>query len=847
MMKQGENIPGIFVWLLHHLADPEDALSLIGDVEEDYKNRCSQKGEYRAKCWACHQILISLPHFFKSYIYWSITMIKNYMKIAFRVIKKHKGYSFINITGLAVGIACCVLILLWVQDELGFDRFHNNYKEIYRTTLNLEGRWTTSSPWALAPILKREYPEIQSATRYRQNDLLFTYEDKSFNEHTGFVDPDFFDIFTYPWVKGSQETPFPTPDSVVITEKTAKKYFGSDDPLGKTLTANNRTKFTVTGVIKNVPANSTLTFDILASVKLLGEETLNSWALESSTFILLQKKASPDALVEKIAGITMEYDKRTNKKVVTGIQPLSQMHLYSLEGGGNIIYIYIFSTIALFILLIACINFMNLSTARGSTRAKEIGMRKVVGASRQHVINQFFGESLLLSFVSLLIAIVLVCLLLPAFNNLAQKSMRLDLSSNLPILLGLLAITLFTGMISGIYPALFLSSFRPANVIKGSYFTRSSKSLLRKVLVVTQFSIAIILIIGTIVTAKQLNFIRNKELGFNRQHVISLPMNPALRESYETFKNEALNHRSIIHVTSAQNRPTQVGNINPVYWEGRGPEQYETMKFITCDHDYIKTFEMEMAQGRDFSRDFPTDLQNYIVNEEAVKLMGLEDPVGKLFSIWQYEGQIIGVVKNFHSRPLHNEIEPLVLTLAQQNWEPSYVFLRIGPENISQTLDDLEKTWKKFAPNFPFDYLFLDEAFEQLYRTDQRTGTIFTYFAILAIFISCLGIFGLAAFTAEQRTKEIGIRKVLGASISGIVSLISKEFVLLLTLANVIAWPIAFFLMNRMLKNYAYRIGLSVWIFLMAGAIAYFIALLTVSYQAFKAARTDPSRALRYE
>jgi ABC-type antimicrobial peptide transport system permease subunit len=774
-------------------------------------------------------------------------MLKNYLKIAIRVIKKHKGYSFINIAGLAVGIACCVLILLWVQDELSFDRFHKNHKQIYRTTLNLAGRWTGSSPWALAPILKREYPEILAATRYRVNDLLVTYEDKSFYEGAAFVDPDFFEIFTFPWVQGNQDSPFPTLASVVITERTATKYFGSEDPLGKTITINNRSKLSVTGVITNVPSNSSLEFDILASVKIFGEEKLNSWALESGSFILLQKNASPDALGEKIVGITMEYDRRTNETVTTHIQPFSRIHLYSLRGGGNIIYIYIFSTIAIFVLLIACINFMNLSTARGSTRAKEVGMRKVVGARRNHIINQFYGESLLLSFFSLLIAVALVYLFLPGFNNLAQKSMQLDLSRNLPILLGLLGITLFTGIVSGSYPAMLLSSFRPANIIKGSHLSRASKPLLRKILVVTQFSIAIVLISGTIVTAKQLNYIRNKEMGFNRQHVISLPMNPALRESYEAFKNEALNHHSIIHVTSAQSRPTQVGSINPVYWEGRGPEQYETMRFITCDHDYIKTFEMKIAQGRDFSRDFPTDTQNYIVNEEAVKFMGLEDPVGKLFSIWQNEGQIIGVVKNFHSRPLHNEIEPLVLTLAQNDWGPNYVFLRIGPENISQTLNDLAKTWKKFAPNYPFDFQFLDEAFEQLYRTDQRTGTIFKYFAILAIFISCLGIFGLAAFTAEQRTKEIGIRKVLGASVSGIVSLISREFVILLTLANVIAWPIAYILMKRMLDNYAYRTNITLWIFLIAGVLAYGIALLTVSYQALKAARTDPARALRYE
>ena len=847
MKKQKTAAPRAAIWLLRQLGNPEDALSLAGDVEEDYQDILSHRGKFRAKCWLWCQVFISFPPFLKSYFFWSFTMIKNYLKIAFRVIKKHKGYSFINITGLAVGIACCVLILLWVQDELSFDRFHKNHKEIYRTSLNIKGQWTSSSPWTLAPLLKREYPEVQSATRYRENDLLFTYEDKSFYEGTAFVDPDFFDIFTFPWVKGSQDTPFPTQTSVVITERTASKYFGNEDPLGKTFTVNNRTKLSVTGVIEDVPPNSTLEFDILASIRLFGEDTLSSWALESANFLLLQKNASSAAFQEKITGITMKYDKRTNETVTTHIQPFARMHLYSLGGGGNIIYIYIFSIIAVFILVIACINFMNLSTARGSTRAKEVGMRKVVGARRNHIINQFYGESFFLTFVSLLIAIALVYLFLPAFNNLAQKNMKLDLGRDLTMLLGFLGIILFTGIVSGSYPALFLSSFRPANVIKGSHFTRSSRPLLRKVLVVTQFTIAIVLIVGTMVTAKQLDYIRNKELGFNREHVLSLPMNPTLWESYESFKNEALTHHSISQVTSATSRPTRVGNINPVYWKGRGPEQYETIRFIACDHDYIKTFEMELAQGRDFSRDFATDAQNYIVNEEVVKMMGFEDPVGKLFSIWQYEGQIIGVVKNFHSRSLHNTIEPLVLTLAQRNWGPNYVFLRISPENISQTLDDVEQLWKKFAPHYPFDFQFLDENFEQLYRTDQRTGTIFTYFAVLAVFISCLGIFGLAAFTTEQRTKEIGIRKVLGSTVSGIVSLISREFVVLLALANALAWPIAYFLTKRMLDHYAYRTSITVWIFLAAGTLAYTIALLTVSFQAFKAARTDPARALRYE
>ena len=479
-------------------------------------------------------------------------------------------------------------------------------------------------------------------------------------------------------------------------------------------------------------------------------------------------------------------------------------------------------------------------------RAKEVGMRKVVGARRSNVIKQFFGESILLSTIALCVAIGLVVLLLPAFNNIAQKSLSLNPGNNASILLGLLGITLFTGFISGSYPALFLSAFHPVRVIKGTYTKSSQKPMLRRALVIFQFTIAIVLIIGTVFVYKQLNYIRNKELGFNRRQVLSVPMNDAIRANVESYKNETLHHSSVINVTSATSRPTRVGNINPVYWEGRGPDQYETFKFVAMEVDYIKTFEMEIVDGRDFSTDLQTDTQNYIVNEEAVKFMELENPVGKLFSIWDRKGQIIGVVKNFHSRSLHNEFEPVVLTLTR-NWRHNYVFIRIRPENTSQTLKDLEGIWKKFAPNYPFSYQFLDEAFEALYQTDQRTGTLFRYFTILAIFISCLGIFGLAAFSAEHRTKEIGVRKVLGASISSIVALISKEFIILLTLANVIAWPAAFLLMDKMLSNYAYRTGMSVWIFLLAGVLAYSIALITVSYQAFKAARTDPINALRYE
>jgi putative ABC transport system permease protein len=632
----------------------------------------------------------------------------------------------------------------------------------------------------------------------------------------------------------------------VITERTAKKYYGKESAVGKALVLDTDTEFTVTGIIKDFPSNSHMSFDILAPVKLFGEERLNTWWLESGSYIKLKKNVYPDVFREKISGVIMKYDTRTQAENIAGIQPLARIHLYDVRGGGNILYVYIFSTIAVFILLIACINFMNLSTARGGTRAKEVGMRKVVGARRSNVIKQFFGESLLLAAIALCVALGLVFLLLPAFNKIAQKHLSLDPGNIVSILLGFLGITLFTGLISGSYPALFLSAFHPVRVIKGTYSKSSQKPLLRRALVVFQFTIATVLIIGTVIVYKQLNYIRNKDLGFNRQQVLSLPMNDALRNNLESFKNETRRLSSVSHVTSATSRPTRVGNINPVYWEGRGPDQYKTFKFVGMDFDYIKTFEMEIVDGRDFNREFQTDSQNYIVNEEAVKFMKLENPVGKMFSLWEREGQILGVVKNFHSRSLHNEFEPLVLVLTR-NWPHNFVFLRIRPENASQTLKDLEGIWKKFAPNYPFNYSFLDEDFEALYQTDKRTGILFRYFTILAIFISCLGIFGLAAFTAEQRTKEIGVRKVLGASISNIIGLISREFLILLTLANVIAWPAAYVLMDKMLRNYAYRTDMSFWIFLLAGVLAYSVALITVSYQAIKAARTDPVNALRYE
>ncbi|MFC2157493.1 ABC transporter permease [Acidobacteriota bacterium] len=838
--------PLVAAWLFRCLADSDYLPSISGDVEEEYIDVCADRGKVRSWMWYWGQILISLPSFIKSFFYWRLTMFLNYLRIAFRVIKKQKGFSFINITGLAVGMACCVLIFLWVKDELSFDRYHENSQDLYRVAIRQEGNWLTSSPWALAPVLKQEYPEIVKATRFRFSNWLTSYGERSYQENAILVDPDFFEMFTYPFLKGTSESAFSSLQSAVITKRTAEKYFGNENPIGKELRIENTSNLTVTGVIDDVPPNSHVSFDILAPVKLMGEERLASWAYESWTYVLLEQNTSVDSLRGKIVGVVEKYDKRIQGERILDLQLLTRIHLHRMDGGGNITNIYLFSTIAFFILIIACINFMNLSTARAGKRGREVALRKVVGAHRINIVRQFYGESLIHALIALVFAILLVVVLLPSFNNLAMKSLSLDVARSLPLLLVLLGITLFTGIVSGSYPALFLSSFLPVKVLRGISSKNAKNPLLRRVLVVIQFTIAIGLIVGTTTIGKQMNYIRNKELGFNRHQVLSIPLNNSTRQNFEALKSEMLQNPNVIDVSASANRPTNVGNINPVYWEGGGPDQYVTVNFSTVDYDYFRLFEMDIIKGREFKKELSTDKLNYVINEEMVKLMKIDEPVGKLFSLWTLEGVVIGVVKNFHSRPLHQEISPIVFTL-NRNWDYNYLFVKIRPENVSQTLSFLEGRWKSVVPNFPFDYVFLDEVFQEQYISDQRTGTIFKYFSILAIFISCLGIFGLSAFMAEQRTKEIGVRKVLGATASSIVTLVSREFMLLLAVANVIAWPVSYILMKRMLDGYAYRTSITIWIFLLAGFLAVLIALLTVSYQAIRASRTDPIQALRYE
>jgi putative ABC transport system permease protein len=785
-------------------------------------------------------------------------MLKNYLKIALRNIKRHKGYSLINIVGLAVGMACCILILLWVQDELSYDRFHENADDIHRVIQDINfadhsTTWTiTQGP--LGPSLKEDFPEIINAVRITDRGFRLTYDDKSFDEDVGLADDSLFEMFTFPLVKGDPATALSNPLSIVLTEKMAVKYFGDEDPIGKTINADNKWDFQVTGVMKNVPRNSHLQFDFLIPF-IFGRElnyTVDHWGNSSfRTYVQLPKGTPAQDVISKISGYlfekpTIEKDARLN------LQPLTRIHLYSNyeydSAHGDIAYVIVFSIIAFFILLIACINFMNLATARSGNRAKEIGMRKVAGAHKVDIIRQFYGESILLAFIALFIAMILVWLLLPVFNNLAAKDLSLYIPGNLSILLGLLCIATLTGIISGSYPAFFLSAFQPVMVLKGLRLSGLKGSLFRKILVVFQFSLTILLIICTIGVYNQLDYMRNRKLGYDKEHMIYLRMRGDVREKFDSVKNELLQNPNILAVTASSNVPTYGYYFsNSLWrWEGQNPDEEILMRGVLIDLDYFKTFGMEIAEGRSFSKEFPTDATEAImVNEEAVKAMGMESPIGRRLSLQDENFKIIGVVKNYHFRSLQQEIEPLILL-----YYPEYcrvLFARLKSDDIPQTLGYIEDVWKRFAPGLPFNYSFLDEALDRLYRSEQRIGILFRYFSILAILISCLGLLGLASFMAEQRTKEIGIRKVLGATASNIVGLLSKEFTKWVIVANIIAWPVAYFVLNKWLQSYAYKTNVALWSFILSGVIVLLIALLTVSYQAIKAALANPADSLRYE
>ena len=781
-------------------------------------------------------------------------MFTNYLKIAFRNLKKYKGYTFINILGLSVGMTCTILILLWVRDELSYDHFFPNAERLYRVIdtenySDIDVPKFSMNPPALAQTLVDEYPEIKDAARLRTiKSAVVQYGEKRFIEdNLAFVDPSFLKMFSIPFVKGNSNTALFNTSSIILTQRTAEKYFGNENPIGKTIRIDNRLDFMVTGIIKNIPQNSHLKINFLLPFEVIKNfgYTIEGWNnYAHTTYILLDKGLDYHVVSKKIANTINKNQK--DAKVTISLQPITDIHLYSqniwgIGGTGDITQVYIFSIIAILILLLACINFINLATARAGNRAKEVGMRKVVGARRKEIIYQFFLESIIYAFAALIISIILIIDLLPVFNSISGKELTFGFQSDLDILLLAIGVALITGIISGSYPAFILSRFNPVKVLKGRLGLGRSNKNFRKPLIIFQFSLTIILIIGTVVVNRQLHFLENKNLGFNKEQVLCIKLQGDLQKKLDLLKNQLKENQRVIDVSGVSYPPSGILSSSRINkWDTRESNSEFLSYLLSADFDFAKTMQIKIVEGKYFSLKSDT-AEGCIVNQAAVKAMGIQLPVGKKVE----DLKIIGVIKDFNFTSLHSQISPLIIYCDPN--EIKQLLVRIKPGDVSQTIKSLETEWNKIAPEFPFDYSFLDEQINKQYKSDIRVGNVINTFSLLALFIACLGMFGLASFTAEQRTKEVGIRKILGASVDSIVFTLIGDFLKWIVLANVIAWPIAWYVINKWLQNFAYRIDISWWMFLLSGGVALLIAILTVSFQAIKAATANPVKSLRYE
>jgi len=789
-------------------------------------------------------------------------MIKNYLKIAFRNIIRHKAFAAINIAGLAIGMACSIFILLWVQNELSYDRFNKNANEIYRIAARAGDFKVAINPAPMVADLQAKMPVIRNTVRLATSSNVFEVGERKFEEKRVFyADSTFLQVFSYRLLKGDRASVLNRPDAVLITEDLAKKYFGHEDALGKILRKDNNKDVIVTGILANIPSNSHLQFDCILPMSSIAQTNDNIknqvWDnFDFYAYVQLDKTSGPSSA--NIAKFNKQMDdiykthvSEKTLKVNFWLQPLTAIHLHSnyqvdLPGHGNIQYVNIFFVVALFILSVACINFMNLATARSARRAKEVGLRKVVGAGRKQLIGQFLGESMLISFVSLILATGIVWLLLPLFNDLAGKKLSIHLLDRRIITI-LVTIALATGLISGSYPALFLSGFQPVKVLKGNMKTMGGNLIFRNGLVVVQFVVSIMLLAGTAIVYRQLNFIKSMNLGFDKSNLLYLPMAGEMWNKQQALKAELKQNPLTSNYAITSDLPVDLasGTVN-VHWEGKDPKSQVVFPTLMVDEGFFNVFQMKILSGRVFSPEFKSDSTNFIVNEKAVQVMGMKvsNAVGKSLSLWDNKGTIIGVVKNFNYKPIQQPIEPMILAL--NRWGGTAV-IRTQPGKTEATIKALGKISADLNPGYPFSYGFLDQDLANQYKGEQRMGSLFNVFAVLAIFISCMGLYGLSAFMAEQRTKEIGVRKVLGASVFKVVYLLSTGFTKLILIAVVIAVPLAWFAINSWLKSFAFRVNADWMVFLIASLAALAIAWLTVSYESIKAAIANPVKSLRNE
>jgi putative ABC transport system permease protein len=864
--------PKLAVWLLKLVARPDDYYFALGDLDQIYSSILRDRTRLAARFWIWWEIIRSLPGFARNSLYWSTVMLGNYLKITWRNARRQTGYFVIKIAGLAVGLACSLMIMLWVQHELSFDTYHSKADRIYRSCLDIQigspMKFPASSP-PMGPVMVEEFPEVLASVSFtnRNRTAITTGDRQFFEDRAAYSQNSLFEIFDLPLVLGDRSKALTEPYTVTISRSAADRFFGDLHPIGQTLRFEGADDYTVTGVFEDFPSNSHINYHVIRSFETL-VMTMPDWANDWSnfylvTYLLLEKGADYRELEKKMPGF-IERNFGDLKSQGVGhmaiyFQPLKDIYLRSgfsqdYNIAGNVTYVYGFTAIAFFILLIACVNFVNLTTARSVNRAREVGLRKALGADRSKLVGQFLCEAVLYCLLALVMALILVELVLPVFNDLARVRVSLNMQTHPEMLLALLGGAVLIGLLAGTYPALYLSAFNPTRTLKHTQLSRRSGANIRSVLVVFQFCISIILIIGTLTVFGQISYMKNRNLGFIGEQVLVIPAaNIHLSGDSRSFLNELGEIAGVTAVNSSSCVPGKT-MLRSFYWpEGSSDDDSQLMSTVWTDEHFLTTLSIPLIQGRYFSPDMPTDATEAIViNEAAARQMGWDNPIGKIVRTVAPGAQnpnsikrVIGVIGDYHQYSLQNPIEPLVVFFRESG--NSAVSLKLTSTLLPRTLENIERVWKEFHPERPFDYYFLDEDFDTQYRKEVRLSKIVLYFCLLAVFIGCLGLFGMASYAAEQRTREIGIRKVLGASTTGVVTLLARQFLSLVATANIVAWPVAYFLMDRWLENFAYHTKLGVGVFAGSGLLAILAALGTVSYQAIRAASANPVDSLKCE
>lgn len=848
--------PPKFAERILSLLSSSKKIGILGDTEEEYRMILSEKGRFRADLWYAWQIFQPLPFLIPSTLFWSFEMFKNYLISFFRILKRQRLYALINIAGLAVGLACCLLISLWIKFEVSYDRFHENSDDLYQVTSEIllpngDLRFFTNTPGALAKALKMERPEIRNVSRLVDGvKIMLGTTNKRFLEEIRFVDPAFLEMFSLEFIEGNPKTALSQPYSIILTENMASKHFAEKDALGQEILFSQEKSLLVTGVIKEIPENSFLSSLCLVPFEILRDMgwNIDRWGGGNfDTYVQLKEDVDLESFNVQIRDFYEKYAPNWSP-VKLSVRPITRIHLYELGGGGSIFYVYIFSGLAVFILLLAMVNFINLSTARSAQRSKEIGVRKIVGANRQQLTKQILMESILVSLLSGCIAVAIAYFLLPVLNQLTGS--QITFSFNGEMALFLTGIVILTGILSGIYPAFILSSLNPVQAVKRRISPGKNSLLLRKGLITFQFSLSIFMIIAMIGVNRQSKYLNTKDLGYNRDNIISIGLAQEISREFSTAQTELMRNPEILSVTrssSTMDKPSTTTGGDAITWEEQ-PTGTEMPRahLMKVDPEFIETFNIDMVEGRFFSHEFPVDrTESVVINEAALKIMDLKSPIGKRITVWKRNFRIIGVIKDFHFYSLHEEIQPLIFINRYASFKN--IFIRINSQNLPETVHFIQNKLKKIAPGYIPDIKFLDEDLNNIYIAEQRMEKLTKYFTFLAIFISCIGLLGLVSFSAKQRTKEIAIRKVLGASEGNIALQLFKETLICVAAANIVVYPIAYLALHGWLQNYAYHTTLGIGIFIFASSLALALAFLSIGWNVFKASLANPVDSLRYE